>query len=728
MPPEVIDLLSSPIALRGPPRKSSPVAQRHETKQTTPIQDHGFVDLTDKIVHHVAKHQSVPRGSSPPPSHGGFMRNSMQAITASFLSDDFDTTGDLDGRASHDFSDRRASKRPRLSPDIDFPSPPNLVPDASQTSADLPAIRTSLHPVSPKRLNSISNLDPIELSSSPISKNTVPAARTSSLLDSDLFVSPSPTGRRHLRKGSNDATARSARDPSVTIGHQQPQRQPPEPSRAWDPISSSAPLPSLGNQQDDPAPSRLQHSVSEVINIDTSDEEEDSSDLSSDEFPDVSKIKPSRGRNAVHRPTAATAATATTTKVRKRVAPAAPKKTAEEKAREKEAREAERERKRKEKEQAKERAKQQRALEKEAAAALAEVNKVRVDKKTSTPEMIVHLPSDLAHATRLQAETLLKDLDVQCEESRGPPLDGVLRWSRKVRARYDEELERWEPIPMQIELEKHAMVLLSAASFVGLVLGGPGADIDSHVRKTRLELPGHTLIYLIEGLTPWMRKNRSIRNRQFVSAVRDGLAQDASSSSSSSGPVAPANARQQQQQQQSQRPSSRQKKTNARGARQASYVDEDRIEDALLDLQILHGALIHHTATALETAQQIAVFTQHISTIPYRRPRDDANASSAAFCMEAGQVRTGDGPADTYLRMLQEVSRVTAPVAHGVASEFGSVSELIRRLEHGGPLALQDVRKCANKDGAFSDRRVGPALSRRLHKVFTGTDERSMDI
>jgi crossover junction endonuclease EME1 len=51
---------------------------------------------------------------------------------------------------------------------------------------------------------------------------------------------------------------------------------------------------------------------------------------------------------------------------------------------------------------------------------------------------------------------------------------------------------------------------------------------------------------------------------------------------------------------------------------QEEYVDEDLVEDALLRLQVMHGTLIHHTAAMIETAEWIVVFTQHISTIPYR--------------------------------------------------------------------------------------------------------------
>jgi len=73
--------------------------------------------------------------------------------------------------------------------------------------------------------------------------------------------------------------------------------------------------------------------------------------------------------------------------------------------------------------------------------------------------------------------------------------------------------------------------------------------------------------------------------------------------------------------------------------------------------------------------------------------------------------------------MLQEMTQITAAAAHGIAAEHPTVQELATALRRDGPLALQDCRKTANKNGAFTDRRVGPSISKRLHSVFTSTDE-----
>ena len=96
--------------------------------------------------------------------------------------------------------------------------------------------------------------------------------------------------------------------------------------------------------------------------------------------------------------------------------------------------------------------------------------------------------------------------------------------------------------------------------------------------------------------------------------------------------------------------------------------------------------------------------------------------------MESGQVKTGENASDTYTKMLQEIIRITASVAYGIAAEYPTVQKLVKGLQENGPLALEDCRKCANKDGAFTDRRVGPSISKRVHKVFLGRDAGSWDV
>lgn len=597
---------------------------------------------------------------------------------------------DLTGPDSQDIDQHPAKKR-RLSPNVKAGGAP-LRPQTLGGGRGISGTK-NVSGAASKRPTYFDD-DPIECSSS--FRAPEKEASRELALDSDPFAS-SP------QKAKGKTVSREIQDDYDPFADTPAPTKPMvKSSAAWDPISSSAPETSFRNSPAAAASRSFGRSKSDVINLDDSDGDAFSSD---EEFPDLSNLdfskRPQSFKPASRKPRASS-------KPKQASSSKPPAKSAEEKAREKEekaaAREAEKERKLKEKQLEKE----QKAADKARAAALAEVNKVRTDKKVSTPEMIVDLPDSLDDRVRLQAETLLSDLSVK-HHSWDSPVDNVVKWRRRVNSRYDAEAGIYEPIIPVIEDEKHVMVILPAAEFVKLVLGSEGDDLESHVLNMTIHFASHTIIYLIEGLAPWQRKNRNNRNRQYAAAVRQASAVE--------DPNAPPPS--------SQAPSRKRKKAPAAPQ---EYIDEDAIEDALLTLQVAHGVLIHHTNVPVETAQWIAVFTQHISTIPYRRQKEQANDAAATFCMDTGQVRAGDGAADTYARMLQEVTRVTAPIAHGIAAEYPTVGQLVRGLEEKGPLVLEGVRKSANQNGAFTDRTVGQAMSRRIHKVFTGRDEGSTDI
>jgi crossover junction endonuclease EME1 len=666
-----------------------------------------------------------------------------------FLSDDFDTTVDLTSSAAakpNSSAAARAAKSPNSRP---------LGRTASATIAARSGSDQPLHASSLKRWNTVA--DPIDRVSSPVLDLTG---------DKDPFASSSPA-RDHTRlRKTNLPTVPKEDDPFASSPPKKETAQPlatrssprlrqrasqaaaileidsspvsrppiqkvPRSKTAWDPISSSIPDPCT--RDDDPfassPPQRQKGKAREVPvrkdgEIDpfasppaqNSKRKIDAISLSGsdafnseEEFPDIENVDPTKARSEVSKKKAFQLEEeyGLIRKTKKLPAlskthPQKARKTSEECAAEKARKLEDKERKAEEKQEAK----RLKALDKEKEKALAEVNKLRTDKKVSTPEMIVDLPASLTPAVSLQITELLKDLEVQ-HTSWHSPVENVVKWRRKVNSTFNEDLGYWVPVPAHVESEDHIMVIVTASAFVNMALGQDGLDLNDHVSRLQRHFNGNKIIYLIEGLTPWLRKNRNLRNRQFVSAVRD-----AGEGSSEAQPPPP--------------PSS-QPKRRKNAAAAAQVIDEDGVEDALLSLQVEHGVLIHHTNMPVETAHWVATFTQQISTIPGRRARD-ASAASAGFCMESGQVRTGDGPKDTYIRMLQEITRVTAPIAYGIVAEFPSVSKLVKGLEENGPLALENCRKSANKDGAFTDRAVGQAISKRLHKIFTGTDAARTDI
>ena len=351
---------------------------------------------------------------------------------------------------------------------------------------------------------------------------------------------------------------------------------------------------------------------------------------------------------------------------------------------------------------------EQRAKDKEIAAALVEANKSKKDKKESTKEMIIDLPLSLQQQNEVldaQIREMLKNIGLE-PSTYESSIPNVIKWRRKVESRFDAEKGYRIAMPLVIKDENHMMILLSAKEFVDLVIAEAEHEesLDTHVLNLKSAYPGCTAIYMIEGLRTWMGKNKNARNRAFRNGV---IAQD---------DARPTN---------DEASTSKTRRGKSKTSTATPYIDENMIEDALLKLQVVHNCLIHHTITRLDTAEWITIFTQHISTIPYRH---DRLALSTAFCMESGQVKTGEDKADTFVKMLQEVVRVTPAMAYGIAEAYPGVKALVKGFDQKGPLALKDIRKCANRDGALTDGVVGQAISRRLFAIFRGRDEDSGDV
>ena len=238
---------------------------------------------------------------------------------------------------------------------------------------------------------------------------------------------------------------------------------------------------------------------------------------------------------------------------------------------------------------------EEKAREKQRIADLAEVNKAKSGRKETCMEMIVDLPLSIEGA-RIddQIKEFLKNQQITATSYQSP-VPNVIRWRRNVDSYFDEKQGHRVAMPKEICDEKHVLCLMWTQEFVKLATAEPsqhGSDtLKDHIRKLKTSFAGYTVIYIIEGLDAWMRKNKNARNRAYRTAV---LKQTESSGTTTGG-----------------QHYSRRKQPEA-------SIDEDMIEDALLRLQIIEECLVYHTATPFESAERVANFTQHISQIPYR--------------------------------------------------------------------------------------------------------------
>ena len=382
--------------------------------------------------------------------------------------------------------------------------------------------------------------------------------------------------------------------------------------------------------------------------------------------------------------------------------------------------------------------KEEKEKEKQKAADLAEVNKSRTNKKDATPEMILDMSSLLKDTSvgnqvekrmdnvQVEVNYIDEEFNLTDDDAEQEQYGSLITWRRKVKATYNDDVGQWEPISRsRIVKEKHILVHLLAGDFAAVSAvsrAGSGnrilrsedemkANLDAHVSSLRRRF-GHCIpVYLIEGLRSWLKKNANAKNRAYTAAVRAQMLQ----ADADAEPV-------------SSKPRVRKRKKPDSDSLDLSHVTSDIVDDLLLHLQLAHQPiLIHHTPTPADSASQISALTQHLSTRPYRLAQLDYNLKSASFCMDRGQVRTGDDPKDTFVKMLQEVQRVTPSMALGIVNRYETIRKLVKGFDKHGNLLLEDVRKALNTDGAWSDKRLGAQVSKRLYKVFVGRDPTTTD-
>lgn len=353
-----------------------------------------------------------------------------------------------------------------------------------------------------------------------------------------------------------------------------------------------------------------------------------------------------------------------------------------EKARKQAEKDAERERKRLEKEA--------KVIEKRKAQSIAAVNVLKKSKKDSTPEMILRICASFSgSALDTHLSSFMEALG--CTSSLVPmPITGLISFQRREVAEFDVEKGYWIPLSegRVVDDENQLIIVLKAQEFLKIIQRNSG--LEAHVNAVRKVHSRAKVLYLIEGLVAAIRKSSTTKNRAYQAAVRAAgfIGGDTSA-------VPPPTK-----------------------ISQEAIVDAEAVEDALLDLQLVHQCFIVHSTSPADTAEQISVLTSDISTIPYRTER---SKGAAQFCTEAGQIKTGIDARDTLEKMLQSISRVTPQIAQAIASRYTGIRELSKALQ-AGPGILENIHKEQNVDGSVSGGVLGAATARNIYKALVPKD------
>ncbi|KAI1310787.1 putative monocarboxylate transporter mch1 [Mortierella claussenii] len=294
------------------------------------------------------------------------------------------------------------------------------------------------------------------------------------------------------------------------------------------------------------------------------------------------------------------------------------------------------------------------------------------------------------------------------------PMRNIIFWRRIVRHRYDDDQDMFVPLAeKEIELQPFALIYATAKNFVAWIEQGRLKDIIATIKrdmrlrrnKERLKMsskhlhqpmllkedPRHRqrVIFLISGIENYFRQIRKATTKRFQQAVLASL-----NSNTGQGQGAA---------------------LSGINREDELVIDQERIEEEMLWLQLNQDCLVILSNDEEETAQALVSLTEQIGLRPYK----DVRKTSLNVCVEG--IKSGQNPSDTWVKSLQEIHMVTLTVAKSIAVEYPTLRSLYegyRRCEsvYQAQLMLEDIQILGRR--VF----VGKALSRRIYDVFMSED------
>lgn len=95
--------------------------------------------------------------------------------------------------------------------------------------------------------------------------------------------------------------------------------------------------------------------------------------------------------------------------------------------------------------------------------------------------------------------------------------------------------------------------------------------------------------------------------------------------------------------------------------------------------------------------------------------------SAETFSASENTGRSGKNMTDTFQLMLSVLTRVTESVSQAISSKYPTLNvllEVYKRDPLDAPLLLEHIMHGRGTNA----RRIGPAISKRIHDIFTCTD------
>ncbi|KAJ2867629.1 hypothetical protein GGH94_000707 [Coemansia aciculifera] len=396
--------------------------------------------------------------------------------------------------------------------------------------------------------------------------------------------------------------------------------------------------------------------------------------------------------------------------------------------------------------------KERKEREKEYQKGISSVNKKQVDQRIlardmtlvidpgvllllKEPKRTVAAPSQSAHEEALPLESSnkehsiferLREEEIKYRVEETNTSCGIL-WEMLVRRKWDSRTNLYVPVacPQTYRVKSAAMVVLSSDRFVELLANN---RVETLLEIWRGALATKRLFVTVVGLQKYLRRAAAVETREFARQMRTHL-KDSVATTAASGKA-----------------KTRKKPLQAELQNQLS---EEAVEEAVLRLQMTRPWVTWFTqcADTRELGRLLWQTTMDLALAEFNGDRDTGTDDDELFgeqaepassqgdtvgfitkdiasALNAAVIRTGTDLADSWIRALTQIPKVTQPVAQSIAAQYPTPKRLFEAWQQMASEAEceQLLAQLSVASATAAGRRLGSAMSTRIYRVFNEPD------
>jgi len=206
-------------------------------------------------------------------------------------------------------------------------------------------------------------------------------------------------------------------------------------------------------------------------------------------------------------------------------------------------------------------------------------------RKEACPDLMAYIPPTLPEALHNHILNFLEPLGIDTREWI-PSTPDAIKFVRKVNAEWDEEGMLFRPCEEYRRDEEWIIHWLKADKFVEMTcLDQTGLALKFHMEKLKSAIQGAKPIIVLEGLSGLLARAKTARNRAHDAAVRARLGGE---------------------------------QTRSKKDTQLLELNEEVVENALIEIQLVHEIRVVQTSSAPDSAEWISILAADIASIPYK--------------------------------------------------------------------------------------------------------------